>query len=177
MKSTKIVRIIFIVLLAAAVILVGGAMYFKLFAKKHILDGPGMINTREGELIGVSYSYGGGMEGSSLYYSIRYNDATALFEYEYCPENGAQTETASKEVSLTHFDNFRQICRDTECLLNSHNGKPMEIQLLDAPVATITFTLESGEMLTFRDDYDYPSNCNGLFAAVTTLFEEIRSMD
>ena len=175
MKSTKIVRIIFIVLLAAAVILVGVAMYFKLFAKKHILDGPGMLNTREGELIGVSYSYGGGMEGSSLYYNIKYNDTTALFEYEYFPANGAQTETANKEISLTHFDDFRQICRDTECLLYAHDGKPMEIQILDAPVATITFTLEGGEMLTFRGDYEYPSNCNGLFAAVTTLFKEIQN--
>ncbi|MBE6888362.1 MAG: hypothetical protein E7484_08150, partial [Ruminococcaceae bacterium] len=94
MKSIKIVRIIFFVLLAAAVILVGIAMYFKIFSKKHILDGPGMINTREGELMGVSYSYGGGMEGSSLYYSIKYGENTAFFEYEYCPANGAQTETA-----------------------------------------------------------------------------------
>jgi len=177
MKSIKIVRIIFFVLLAAAVILVGIAMYFKIFSKKHILDGPGMINTREGELMGVSYSYGGGMEGSSLYYSIKYGENTAFFEYEYCPANGAQTETASKEISLTYFDDFRRICRDTKCLLDVHYGKPVEVQILDAPVAIITFTLENGEMPTFRGDYEYPPNCNGLFAAVTTLFEEIKNMD
>ncbi|MBR2029067.1 MAG: hypothetical protein IKA10_08805 [Oscillospiraceae bacterium] len=148
-------------------------MYFKLFAKKHILDGPGMINPRDGEIVKVTYYSGGGMEGSSLYYNISCQPETALFEYEYCPSNGAQTTTVSREVSLVYFDDFRQICRDTECLINIDSGKPGELILLDAPVSTITFTLESGEMLTFHSDYEYPSRCSGLFTSVISLFGQI----
>ena len=175
MKIAKIIKTVLIVLLAAVIVLAGVFMLFKLFGKKHILDGPGMINTREGELVKVRYSCGGGMEGGSLYYSISCQDVTAFFEYESQPYNGAETETAAREVPLTYFDDFRQICRNTECLLDAHKGKESEFQMLDAPVSVITFTLADGTELSFRSDYEYPSNCDGLFSAVVTLFEEISS--
>ncbi|MBR6519001.1 MAG: hypothetical protein IKT63_04945, partial [Oscillospiraceae bacterium] len=127
-----------------------------------------MINTREGDLIGVSYSYGGGMAGDSLYYSLAPTDTygTVLFEYSYCPGAGQDTVTASKEVSSTYFDNIRIICRQTECLLAAKDGKPSELQLLDAPTTHITFTMTDGELITMHGDYEYYSSCDGLFGMV-----------
>ncbi|MBR2504293.1 MAG: hypothetical protein IKB62_09250 [Oscillospiraceae bacterium] len=175
MNLSKIIRIFFILLFIAAVIIVGIMLYLKANRNRYILDGPGMINTREGEITGVTYSCSGGMEGRTEYYSIRQNDddTAAIFEYEYCPENGAEATTETKTVSLEYFNDFRHICRETMCLINAHKGKESELILLDAPVSVISFTLENGEMITFRSDYEYPSDCDGLFSAVTDRFELI----
>lgn len=175
MKVKKMIKIIFIILLAIAVAIGGIALFFKFKAKDHILDGPGMINTREGELVGVSYSYGGGMEGDSLYYSLAPTDTygTVLFEYSYCPGAGQDTVTASKCVSSSYFDNIRTICRQTECLIQAENGKPSELQLLDAATTHITFTMAGGELITMHSSYDYHSNCDGLFGMVEAEMKKI----
>lgn len=175
MKVKNMIKIIFIILLAIAVAIGGIALFFKFKAKDHILDGPGMINTREGELVGVSYSYGGGMEGDSLYYSLTPTDVygIVLFEYSYCPGVGQDTVTASKDVSAEYFDNIRVICRQTGCLLQAENGKPSELQLLDAPTAHITFTLSDKESITMHSNYDYPSSCEGLFGMVVSEMKKI----
>ena len=163
------------VFIIVVVILVLAFTYIRNNREKFILDGPGMIYTREGELIGVSYSYGGGMEGESLYYSLTIRDdcKTALFEYSHCPYNGADTVTATKEVSIEYFDNIRTVCRQTQCLLQAHNGKPSELQLLDAPVSHITFTMPDGEFISLHDNYDYHSSCNGLFGMITSEMQSI----
>lgn len=168
----KTILSIFIIVV---VILVLAFTYIRNNREKFILDGPGMIYTREGDIVGVSYSYGGGMEGESLYYSLTIRDdfKTALFEYSHCPYNGADTVTATKEVSVEHFDNIRTICRQTQCLLQAHNGKPSELQLLDAPTAHITFTLSEHEYITMHDNYEYPRSCNGLFGMIETSMQNI----
>ena len=175
MKVKKMIKIIFIILLAIAVAIGGIALFFKFRAKDHILDGPGMINTREGELVGVSYSYGGGMAGDSLYYSLATTDnyGTVLFEYSYCSGAGQDTVTATKEVSVSYLDNIRTVCRQTECLIQAGNGKPSELQLLDAPTTHITFTMAGGELITMHGDYEYCSSCDGLFGMVVSEMKEI----
>ena len=175
MKAGKIMKILVIVLIAAIIGGIAGIMHIRNNRSKYILDGPGMINTREGELIGVSYSYGGGMEGESLYYSLTVSeDGTAsLFEYSHCPYNGADTVTATKEVTAEYFDNIRRICRQTECLLQAHNGKPSELQLLDAPTSHITFTMSDGDLISMHSNYDYSSNCSGLFSMITAEMQSI----
>jgi|GEM_PF-852167 len=175
MKAEKIMKILVIILVAVIIGGISRMMYIRKNRDYFILDGPGMINTREGGLIGVSYSYGGGMEGESLYYSlaISQNGTNALFEYSHCPYNGADTTTAIKEVSVEHFDNIRRICRQTECLLQAHNGKPSELQLLDAPTSHITFTMSDGELISMHSNYDYSSNCSGLFSMITAEMQSI----
>ena len=72
--------------------------------------------------------------------------------------------------------------KQTECLLQAHNGKPSELQLLDAPVSHITFTIYDGEFISLHGNYDYPSSCNGLFSMIEAemqrvLDNEIQSED
>lgn len=175
MKVKNMIKIIFIILLAIVIAIGGIALFFKFKAKDHILDGPGMINTREGELVGVSYSYGGGMEGDSLYYSLTATEdyGTVLFEYSYCPGAGQDTVAATKEVSVSYLDNIRTICRQTECLIQAENGKPSELQLLDAANAHITFIMSDKELITMHSSYDYNSSCDGLFGMVVSEMKEI----
>ena len=98
MKAGKIMKILVIILVAVIIGGIASMMYIRKNRDKFILDGPGMINTRENEIVGVSYSYGGGMEGESLYYSLTVseNGTTSLFEYSNCQYNGADTVTATK---------------------------------------------------------------------------------
>ncbi len=175
-KSMKTILSIFIIVVVILVLaLVLALTYIRNNREKFILDGPGMICTREGELIGVSYSYGGGMEGESLYYSLTVSeDGTAsIFEYSSCQYNGADTVTATKEVSVEYFNNIRTICRQTECLLQAHNGKPSELQLLDAPTSHIVFTMINEELISLHSNYDYYSSCNGLFGMIETEMQSI----
>ncbi|MBR5806789.1 MAG: hypothetical protein IKY30_08505 [Oscillospiraceae bacterium] len=168
-------KILVIILVAVIIGGIASMMYIRKNRDKFILDGPGMINTRENEIVGVSYSYGGGMEGESLYYSLTVseNGTTSLFEYSNCQYNGADTVTATKEVSVEYFNNIRIICRQTECLLQAHNGKPSELQLLDAPTSHITFTMLNGELISLHNNYDYHSSCNGLFGMITAEMQNI----
>ena len=168
-------KIIIFIVIAAVLAGIGRMLYIREHRNDYIIDGPGMINTREGNIVGVSYSYGGGMEGESLYYSLTVSEdcTTSLFEYSHCPYNGADTVTAAKEVSIEYFNNIRTICRQTQCLLQAQNGKPSELQLLDAPVSHITFTMSDGEFISLHDNYDYHSSCNGLFGMITSEMQSI----
>lgn len=174
MKTAKILKIIFVVLLAAVIILVGVAMFFKLFAKKHIIDGPGMINTREGELTGLYYCCGGGMDGEyTMYRLTEQDDRTVLLEYEYTPPLVHET-TVSESCVMPEgtLDPFRLICRDTRCLIDAAYGKEQKEQLLDAPSANITFYL-GDDKIQMHDNYDYPANCNGVFSNVVTQLKQL----
>ena len=184
MKAGKFMKTILSVFIIVFIVSALALIYIRNNREKLILDGPGMINTRAGEIVGVSYSYGGGMEGESLYYSLTVSEdcTTSLFEYSHCPYNGADTITAAKEVSIEYFNNIRTVCRQTECLLQAHNGKPSELQLLDAPVSHITFTIYDGEFISLHSNYDYHSSCNGLFSMIEAemqrvLDNEIQSED
>ena len=164
-----IIVIIVILVIVAALFLLKG------HTDRNILDGPGMINTLSWNLTSVSYSCSGGMEGGYHYMSIA-SDESGRFIYDYAqsPYNGADEEVLNAEVSETDFGVFREICHSTECLI-SGEGTPSEYQLLDAPVTTIVFTLDNGRTVTFRDTYEYPSNCDGLFTmvydALMTIYE------
>lgn len=138
------------------------------------VDGDGMINTRDGDITAVSYSSGGGMDGGYTYYHMAAQEnGTVIFEYETMAYNGAEEIIGKTEIpSCEQFDQFREICRRTHCLLLADKGKPSEFQLLDAPVDTITFYL-GNETVTFKSNYDYSEKCNGLFSDVVTVFEQL----
>ncbi|MBQ6897196.1 MAG: hypothetical protein IJN69_08330 [Oscillospiraceae bacterium] len=173
MKVTKIIKIILIVLLAAVIVLAGVSMFFKFFGKKHILDGPGMINTREGELTGLYYSCGGGMDGEyTMYRLTEQADRTVLLEYAYCPAPSDETVEISKTLPESTLDPFRLICRDTRCLIMADYGKPREVQMLDAAVTNISFYLGK-EKVCIYGTYDYPESCNSLFSDVLAQLEKL----
>ena len=173
MKLAKIIKTVLIILLAAVIVLAGVFMFFKLFGKKHILDGPGMVNTREGELTGLCYSCGGGINGEyTMYRLTEQPDRTVLLEYEYCLSAGEETVEISKMLPEGTLDPFRLICRGTECLILADCGKPFEEQLLDAAVTNISFYL-GNQTITVYGNYSYPESFNYLFSDVLTQLEQL----
>lgn len=168
-------KIIVFIVIAAILLGLGIILYIIEHRNDYITDGPGMINTMEGDLTGVKYYSGGGMEGGYESYSLTLQpeDMTVLFEYEMLKYNGADIVSGSKVLECTAFEAIWDLCRETACLLiQKTDGKPSELQPLDAPVSTATFLLRGGHAIVFRSDYDYPEHCNGIISAVCTHMEQ-----
>lgn len=162
-----------IIVIIVILVIIAALFLLKWHGDRNILDGPGMVNTLSWNLAGVSYSCGGGMEGGYHGMSIAADESGRfIYDYTRLPYNGADEETLNTEVSETYFDVFREICHSTECLI-SGEGVPSEFELLDAPVTTIVFTLDNGRTVTFKNTYEYPSNCNGIFTMVYDALMDI----
>ncbi len=172
MKFSKITKILLIVLLVSAVILVGVFMFVKIFGKKHILDGPGMINTREGEITGLYFECGGGKDGEYTMFSLKEQaDRTVLMKYEYRPPLEDSKEKISKILPEGTLDPFRYICRETECLISAWDSKPGDM-ILDGATTTIIFYLDSEEFV-LSTDCVYPEISNSVFSDVRTQLEQL----
>ena len=161
-------KFIIFAVIAAIILGLGRMRYIRENRNDYIIDGPGMINTMEGELTGVTYYCGGGMEGGYESYSLTLQpeDMTVLFEYDMQKYNGADIVSGSKVLEWTAFEAIWNLCRETTCLLRQIDGKPSELELLDAPTTTVTFTAFDESQWIFRSDYDYPECCNGVISAV-----------
>lgn len=168
-RTKKVNKMTVILLIIAAVILAGVIWHFLspiLFPDKHILDKDGMINHRAHELLGVSYMEGGGSEGGSFRMDIMTDESGKLiYTYYHCPYNGAEETEYSCEITKDELYPIMQYCKSSLCLLREE-GKPSELILLDAPVTTVKFTLEGGTWVTFRSNYDYSPEYNGIFTTV-----------
>jgi len=168
-------KIIVFIVIAAILLGLGKMFYIRENRNDYIIDGPGMINTMEGDLTGVNYYSGGGMDGGYESYSLTLQpeDMTVLFEYEMQKYNGADVISGSKALEWTAFEAIWDLCRETACLLiQKTDGKPSELQLLDAPVSTATCLIAGDKEIVFRSDYDYPERYNGVISAVCTHMEQ-----
>ena len=67
-----------IIVIIVILVIVAALFLLKKHGDRHILDGPGMINHRAWDLVGVSYSCSGGMEGGYHFMDIL-PDETPLF--------------------------------------------------------------------------------------------------
>ncbi len=163
MRLGKIIKIAVIILIVLIIAVVALMLFFRKNRENYIVDGPGMINTLEGEVEAVSYSSAGGMEGDSTWYKLtRLENGCSRFEYEIITHNGADPVAGVVELEYDAFETIRQYCRDTSCLLLCDTmGKPSELMLLDAPINKVIFTMEDEWDIVFRSDYDYPEQfCN-----------------
>jgi len=113
----KKMKTFFIVLAAAAAVLAVGIIYLRINAKIHILDGPGMVYTREGELTGLYFTRSGKDGEYCMYRLTQQPDGAVLMEHEYRVSNEVATTVYSKLLQEGCLDPFREICRRTECLL------------------------------------------------------------
>ena len=87
MKAGKIMKILVIILVA---VIIGGIismMYIRKNRDKFILDGPGMIYTRENKIVGVSYSYGGGMEAKVYITALQFQRMAQLLSLNTATAN------------------------------------------------------------------------------------------
>ena len=169
MKARKIMKIIVFIVIAAILLGLGRMLHIRENRNDYIIDGPGMINTMEGDLTGVKYYSGGGMDGGYESYSLTLQpeDMTVLFEYEVQKYNGSDIVSGSKVLEWTAFEAIWDLCRNTSCLLlRDIDSKPSELQLLDAPTDRVIFLMTGEYEIVFRSDYDYPERYNGVISTV-----------
>ena len=158
MKLGKVLKIVAIILIVLIIVGVALMFFFRRNKDKYVVDGPGMINTLEGQVVAVTYSCGGGMEGDSTWYKLtRLENGCSQFEYEIIAYNGADPVSGIVELEYDGFEMIREYCRNTSCLLLCDTmGKPSELQLLDAPTSKVIFAMDDDWEIVFRSDYDYP---------------------
>lgn len=167
MNIGKILKIAAVVLIAAALIGVVTIFFLRKNRDKYILDGPGSINTMEGEVEAVSYYFGGGMEGESIYYKLtRLENGCSQFEYEFIAANGADPVAGTIELEYDAFGPVRQYCRDTHCLLYADMGKESELELLDAPTGKVIFYMYDERTIGFCSNYNYPEKFTGIIGDI-----------
>ena len=166
-----------IIVIIVILVIVAALFLLKKNGDRHILDGPGMFNHRAWDLVGVSYSCSGGMEGGYHFMDILPDETGKLiYKYNYLAYNGAEEENFVKEIDENALDGIKEICKNTTCLLY-HEGKPSEIQILDAPVTNITFMLIDGNTVSYNNNYEYIPDRGDLFAMVYDELIKIYEQD
>ena len=178
MKIGKIIKTAAILLV---VLLIAGVLFMFYIRKKresYIIDGPGMINTREGEIEAVSYSCYGGMEGNSISYKLtRLENGCSQFEYEIISVAGDESFVGTVDLDYDAFVPIRQVCRNSGLLLYYHMGTPMEEIPLDEPEKTVTFTLYGEEYIDFYGNYVYPKKFSNVINDICHELEKFLPQD
>lgn len=157
----KKMKTFFIVLAAAAAVLAVGIMFLRRNAKIHILDGPGMVYTREGELTGLCFTRSGKDGEYCMYRLTQQPDGAVLMEYEYRTSQEADVTADSKLLQEGSLDPFREICRRTECMLWAHEGVPGD-EAPDGKVTEIVFYLDEEE-IKLTSNCNYSGTINSVF--------------
>ncbi len=177
-KAKKMIKIILLMLIVAVVIIAMVLVYIRNNRETMIIDGPGMINTREGLIESVSYSYSGGMTNESTYYNLtRTEDGGSLLEYEFNLPSSPDLISGSVKLEYDAFTEIRRICRETECLLDVDKGKPYEFELLDGPTSSVTFILYGEGIYSFSSTYEYPEKCNNIIGLICIELEKLLPAD
>ena len=172
MKKQIIITIA--VFTAVVILIVAGAFMWKFLVNRTILDGDGMERAPCDTITSCSYSCGGSMDGSyeNLSISIKEN-GEAWLEYSYQPYNGADEEMISHQVPQEAIDEIRETCRERKVL--SWGTLPYsDMQLLDAPVTSISFTYGDNEYYSVNSNYELPEKGQGFFTEIYTIMEKYK---
>ena len=158
-----------VIIFVIAGIITAAAVYMKKHKNDHVLDGPGMEREPHDYLTGCTYYNGGGMDGGSESIELRKQaDGTVIYNYWYCPYIGAQEEHVEKVYGGEVFNKISEICKKTGVLTWGKLPKS-ELELLDAPVTTISFTAfgdaANGHYSVSSNDV-LPESGNGLFTDI-----------
>ena len=168
MKTAVIAILIGAILIAGIV----GVWYYK--TKFYVPDKDGMVRDMSDTITSCSYSTGGGMEGGSERLTISINEnGEVWFSYYNLPYNGAEEETISHQVPQEAIEEIREACRERKVL--SWGILPYsDMQLLDAPVTTISFTYGDNEFYSVSSDRDLPKKGQGFFTEIYTIMEKYK---
>lgn len=170
----KKIKITIAVFTAIVILVVAGAFMWKLLANRNILDGPGMERPLCDTITSCSYSCGGGMDGSYEFLSIGVKEnGEAWLEYSYRPYNGAEEETASHQVPQKAMDEIRDACRERKVLLWGELPCS-DLQLLDAPVTSISFAYGDNEHYSVNSNYELPEKGYGFFTEIYNIIQKYK---
>ncbi len=161
MKIIILTAVVIAVALAITAVVIGIS---KSKMKMNVLDGPGMERQPEDYLTACTYYEGGGMEGGYESLELRLqHDGTVLFRYSSCPHNGAQEESYEKSFpSNAVFSTIRDICKKTG-VLTWGTLPESDLQLLDAPVTSVSFSYFEDQQYTVHQNQLLPESGEGLF--------------
>ena len=112
----------------------------------------------------------GGSERLSI--TINENDEV-WFSYYNLPYNGTEEENASHPVPQEAIEEIRKACRERKVL--TWGELPYsEMQLLDAPITTISFFYGDYEFYSVSSDRDLPEKGQGFFTEIYTIMEKYK---
>ena len=169
MKVAITVILVGVVVIAAAV----GVWYYK--TKFYVPDKGGMERDLSDTVISCSYSTGGGMNGGSMSMRIFLNENNDVwFEYYNQPYIGAEEESASFQIDAEALEKIRRKCKEFG-VLKWGELRPSELQLLDAPTTSVSFTYGDNEHYSVRSDYDLPEQGYGFFSAFYKILEQYKT--
>ena len=169
MKVAITVILVGAVVIAAAV----GVWYYK--TKFYVPDKGGMERDLSDTVISCSYSSGGGMDGGSMSMRISLNENNEVwFEYYNQPFVGAEEESASYQIDITAIEQIRQKCSEYG-VLGWGELELSELQLLDAPITSVSFAYGDNEYYSVRSDYDLPEQGYGFFSAFYEILEQYKT--
>jgi hypothetical protein len=166
MKVAIIVILVGAVAIAAAV----GVWYYK--TKFYIPDKGGMERDLSDTVVSCSYSTGGGMDGGSMNMRIYLNEKNEVwFEYYNQPYIGAEEESASFQIDAEALEKIRRKCKEFG-VLKWGELRPSELQLLDAPTTSVSFTYGDNEYYSVNSSRELPKNSAGFFSAFYEILDE-----
>ena len=166
MKVAITVILVGAVVIAAAV----GVWYYK--TKFYVPDKGGMERDLSDTVISCSYSTGGGMNGGSMSMRIFLNENNEVwFEYYNQPFVGAEEESASYQIDNTAIEQIRQKCSEYG-VLGWGELELSELQLLDAPTTSVSFTYGDNEYYSVNSNRELPKNSAGFFTAFYEILDE-----
>ena len=167
-------KTVIIAILIGAILIVGimGVWYFK--TKFYVPDKDGMVRDMAHTITSCSYSTSGGMEGGSERLIISVNEKGEVwFTYYNLPYNGAEEENISHQVPQEAIEEVRKVCSERKVL--TWGELPYsDLQLLDAPVTTISFTYGDNEYYSVSSDRDLPKNGQGFYSEIYTILEKYK---
>lgn len=166
MKVAITVILVGAVAIAAAV----GVWYYK--TKFYVPDKGGMERDLSDTVISCSYSTGGGMNGGSMSMRIFLDENNEVwFEYYNQPFVGAEEESASYRINNTAIEKIRQKCSEYG-VLGWGELELSELQLLDAPTTSVSFTYGDNEYYSVNSSYDLPEKGYGFFSAFYEILNQ-----
>ena len=173
MNNRMKVAITMILVGAVAIAAAVGVWYYK--TKFYVPDKGGMERDLSDTVISCSYSTGGGMNGGSMSMRIFLNENNEVwFEYYNQPFVGAEEESASYRIDNTAIEQIRQKCSEYG-VLGWGELELSELQLLDAPITSVSFAYGDNEHYSVRSDYDLPEQGYGFFSAFYKILEQYKT--
>ena len=93
------------------------------------------------------------------------------FEYYNQPYIGAEEESASFQIDYDAILKIRRKCKELG-VLDWGELRPSELQLLDAPTTSVSFTYGDNEYYSVNSSRELPKNSAGFFTAFYEILDE-----
>lgn len=174
MNTDNKIKIIIIVAIVVAIIgaFVAGGIYY--LRHKGVDDGDGMIRDLWNDVVACVYRESGGMEGSITELGITTDEnGTTTVSYYHLPAMGAEETATSRQVPDDAIFAIRQVCKEYRVF--DWDELPMsEIQLLDAPITTISFHLRTGEIITISSDKEFKGDNIKIFSEIYEILDSYK---